>query len=400
MPFLLTKQSLLLFFLPFIAQIVGAQVSYSNEFLNIGVSAHAQGMANAHIASVDDVTAAYWNPAGLSQLDSNTFQVAAMHAEWFAGIANYDYVGIGKSMKHSKKSAFALSMIRLAVDQIPNTLQLISPDGTINYDNVTEFSAADYAIFLSYARAFRNSKKWFIGGSAKVIRRVVGRFGSSWGFGLDLGVQYRGKHWQFAAMGRDLTSTFNAWTFNFNQQDKEVFLRTGNDIPISTIEITRPRIILGAAYKRDFLNRQFQLRSELNVDVTTDGQRNVLLSAGSFSVAPQVGLQLGYFLSKKIKNDEGDLLSIQRKDVALFFRAGIGNIQQLKDDNNPEESYYSLQPNIGIGIQIKKLVIDYAFTDIGDVSRVLYSHIFSIRLNFNRKQRPSRKIIEELPLHD
>ncbi|MEK7253297.1 MAG: hypothetical protein AAB316_01010, partial [Bacteroidota bacterium] len=39
---------------------------YSNEFLSIGVSARAQGMGNSVVASIDDVTAGYWNPAGLA----------------------------------------------------------------------------------------------------------------------------------------------------------------------------------------------------------------------------------------------------------------------------------------------------------------------------------------------
>jgi hypothetical protein len=36
---------------------------YSNEFMNIGVDAAALGMANAVVASTDDVNSGYWNPA-------------------------------------------------------------------------------------------------------------------------------------------------------------------------------------------------------------------------------------------------------------------------------------------------------------------------------------------------
>ena len=36
---------------------------YSNEFLQIGVGARALGMGNSLVAGVNDVTAAYWNPA-------------------------------------------------------------------------------------------------------------------------------------------------------------------------------------------------------------------------------------------------------------------------------------------------------------------------------------------------
>ena len=68
---------------------------YSNEFLNVGVGARALSMANANVASVNDVTAGYWNPSGLLLQKSN-LQVGLMHAEYFAGIAKYDYFGASK----------------------------------------------------------------------------------------------------------------------------------------------------------------------------------------------------------------------------------------------------------------------------------------------------------------
>jgi hypothetical protein len=39
---------------------------YVNEFLSIGVGARALGMSQAQIVSANDVTAGYWNPAGLN----------------------------------------------------------------------------------------------------------------------------------------------------------------------------------------------------------------------------------------------------------------------------------------------------------------------------------------------
>ena len=38
---------------------------YSNEFLNIGAGARGLAMGSAQVASVNDGTAGYWNPAGL-----------------------------------------------------------------------------------------------------------------------------------------------------------------------------------------------------------------------------------------------------------------------------------------------------------------------------------------------
>ena len=76
---------------------------YSNEFLAIGVGARAHGMSGAQTAITNDLSAAYWNPAGLTSIEA-PFQVNAMHAEWFAGVGQYDYLGFGKSLNKEKKS--------------------------------------------------------------------------------------------------------------------------------------------------------------------------------------------------------------------------------------------------------------------------------------------------------
>ncbi|MDC3219972.1 MAG: PorV/PorQ family protein [Saprospiraceae bacterium] len=358
---------IIIFILGIFAFQLSAQTpKYSNEFLTIGVSARAHGMGNAVVANVGDVNAGFWNPAGLTQLEK-PFQVSAMHAEWFAGIAKYDYLGIAKKINADpkKESTFGFSLIRLGIDNIPNTFYLVSPDGSINYDNVSEFSAADYALIFSYAQK-TPIKNLSVGGNAKIIRRVIGTFGNSWGFGIDLGSQYRMGNWRFGLMARDISFTFNGWEFNLSDNEKDVFLRTGNEIPTSTLEITTPRIILGAAWMRQFTPK-ISLVTELDLDFTTDGKRNVLISAGPMQIDPHLGFEARY-------------------SDFLFLRGGISNIQKSRDDVNPDNIIYTLQPNLGIGFHLGKFTIDYAFTDIGNVSQILYSHIFSVKIDFEKRE--------------
>ncbi|HNH66391.1 MAG TPA: hypothetical protein PLB72_06070, partial [Bacteroidia bacterium] len=66
---------------------------YSNEFLNLGVGGRALGMGGAQVSQVNDVTAGYWNPAGLVR-SRGDIQLAFMHNEYFAGIAKYDYLAL------------------------------------------------------------------------------------------------------------------------------------------------------------------------------------------------------------------------------------------------------------------------------------------------------------------
>ncbi len=338
---------------------------YSNEFLTIGVGARAHGMAGAVTATTNDATAGYWNPAGLANLDKNTpFQLAAMHAEWFGGISKYDFIGLVKSINRDRKSAFGISLIRLGIDQIPYTLNLVSPDGTVNYNNVTEFSAADYAAFFTYAQGLGDH--WTIGGNVKVIRRIIGSFSGAWGVGADLGVHYRYNGWHFAAVGHDITTTYNAWTSTPTEAEKNVFVSTGNAVPGTSIEITNPRFTLALA-RRMALSSNYSLTAEIDADFTTDGQRNVLVSSKSINLDPKFGFELAY------------------QDI-VYLRGGVGKFQKYKDENDPTKMNTEFQPNFGLGLRLGRLTIDYALTNVGNVSQVNYSNIFSLKLNFRSQE--------------
>jgi hypothetical protein len=60
---------------------------------------------------------------------------------------------------------------------------------------------------------------------------------------------------------------------------------------------------------------------------------------------------------------------------------GIGNIQ--KETNKKGNKITSFMPTVGVGIKIKSFSIDYALTDIGDMSAALYSNIISVRFGFD-----------------
>ncbi len=332
---------------------------YSNEFLAIGVGARAMAMSNANVAGVSDVTSGYWNPAGLS-LMTGKVQVSLMHAEYFAGIAKYDYGAIAARI--DSFSTAGVSVIRFGVDDIPNTTELIDSDGNINYDNVQSFSAADYAFLLTYARQNKKIKGLRYGANAKVINRRVGKFANAWGFGLDIGVQYNVKNWHFGASYRDATSTFNAWRFDIPENMRDVFASTGNTIPSNSVEVTLPRLILGAGYKFNF--KKFSLYTEANFNITTDGKRNVPIKTDVFSIDPTFGLELGY-------------------GGFVFIRAGAGNIQSYTDDNGKKIT--TVQPNLGLGIKLRSVCIDYALTNIGNASVAPYSNVFSLRFDINPK---------------
>ncbi len=353
------KPLLFCFFLLSVQSLHAQKRKYSNEFLNIGVGSAAFGMSGSVIANVNDVTAGYWNPAGLARMETPK-QVGLMHSEYFSGIAKYDYAAFATSVQDNT-AVVGVSAIRFGVDDIPDTSELIDADGNINYDRVKKFSAADYAFIFSYARKSKNANRDFTyGANVKILHRLVGQYGKSYGFGFDAGVQYKTGKFVLAAMGRDITTTFNTWSYNADQLST-VYTQTGNDIPKNSTETTLPRIILGAAY-HTAINEQFNIMAETNLNFTTDGKRNVLLSANPVSMDPTLGLTIDY---KKI----------------ISLRAGVGNIQKSTDFTGKQ--FYSYQPNMGLGIKINNFSIDYALTNIGNSSDALYSNVFSVRVDFS-----------------
>ncbi len=344
--------------------LVAQTPKYSNEFLAIGVGARGLGLSGAMSAMVDDATAGYWNPAGLTKVKGN-LQIALMHSEYFAGIAKYDYGSFAAPIDATR--TIGVSIIRFAVDDIIDSTDLIDKDGNIDYDRLKSFSSADYAFLFSYAQKTKITGL-SLGANAKVVHRKVGDFAKAWGFGLDAGAQYEKGKWTFAAVGKDITSTFNAWTYN-TENLEAVFNQTGNAIPENGLEVTLPRLILGTAFKTNII-KKITVNPAIDLDITFDGKRNVPVKTDVMSIDPKIGVEFGY-------------------DDFIFLRAGLGNIQTIK--NIDASTSTTAQPNIGIGLRLRNVTIDYALTNIGNTSESLYSNVFSLRLNIVRKEGSSSK---------
>jgi len=327
---------------------------YSNEFMNIGVDAAALGMANAVTSNTADVNSGYWNPAGLIALEDK--QVSLMHASYFANIAQYDYAAFATPI--DDRSAWGISAIRFGVDDILNTTELIDDQGNIDYNRVSKFSTADYGVTFSYARKMQ-VEGFQYGVNAKIIRRIIGKFANSWGFGIDVGLQFERNDWKFGLMLRDITTTYNIWNI-----DEEEYAKIKNavdgenqDLPEST-EITLPKAQLGMSKKFEF-HYDYTLLASANLNMEFY-KTNDIISTSFVSIAPALGFEFGYT----------DL---------VFLRTGFGNFQTITQIDDTKK--LSFQPNIGLGFKYKGIQIDYALTDLGNQSAALYSNIFSLKVD-------------------
>jgi hypothetical protein len=343
---------------------------YSNEFLNIGAGARALGMGGASVTSVKGPEAGYWNPSALTTVTTNP-SFSAMHAEYFGGIGKYDYGSVAFPVKDHKRT-LAFTLLRFAIDDIPNTLFLVDADGTPNYNNIESFSSADYAGLFSLGQVLKESEedgyKLSVGGTVKIIHRNVGSFAKAWGFGLDASANFIKDNWRLGAVLRDATSTFNTWSFDFSEREKEVLYLTRNEIPVNSTEMTAPRLMLGGSY--DFIfGEKATLTAEAMLETTFDGKRNTLIKTSFMSIDPRLGLEFNL-------------------KQAFFLRAGVGNFQQaLKDgDTTNTQKVWIYQPSLGAGFKIKNVGIDYAFSNLANQSSPLYTHVVSLFVDLRKNE--------------
>jgi hypothetical protein len=326
-------------------------VKYGAEFLASGVGARALGMGGAYVAHADDVTAGYWNVSGLRALTAP--EGAYMHAERFDGAVSFDYAAVAYPI--SDRSTVGVSFVRSAVDDIANTLDAFDPATGLPRpdaaDYITYFSAADNALFLSYARSV--SDRLSVGASAKVVRRNIGSFAGAWGYSMDVGAQLDLGRVQLGVNLQDATGMLQAWSVDaerFAQLDAE-------SRPVGLTEIVLPVARLGAASQLP-LSADLGLTVAMDLDLGFDGQQANVIDAAGVSFRPRLGGEVLY------------------RDV-LAFRAGIADI------TTNERFGTQLTPAVGAGVRLGALAVDYGFGDFGGLSAELgYAHRVSVGYRF------------------
>lgn len=339
----------------FRAQIVR---KYSNEFLNIGAGARGLAMGGAVISNQNDVYAPMWNPAGLLGVERD-WQGAAMHSEYFESIAKYDYIAFAKPLDN-RGGVFGVSVVRLGVDDILNTTQMIDAEGNVDYDKITSFSQADYAALLSYAFHPGGNNKLDVGASAKFVYRNVGKFANGFGFGFDLGAIYHDDNgWNYGAMLKDATTTVNFWKVNQKELSAVVGDKEFNPAPKDKMEITMPKLNVGAS-KNFELSKDISLLPEAGINVDF-AKTAALISTDFASITPYAGAELKY------------------QDM-IFVRVGVNRFQNITDIEDLKRKV-SFQPSAGLGIKYKGLILDYAITNSGVGGSNFFSNFFSLKLD-------------------
>lgn len=325
---------------------------YGGDFLSVGAGARALGMGSAHAAITNDVTAAYWNPAGLTNVES--LDIAYMHSERFAGIVSYDYGAVAYPLKESE-STIALSIFRQGVDNIANTLNAWDRDRNLPRENpedyIEQFSVADMAFIFSFATRATEQVSW--GVNAKIINHRLGPFADAWGYSIDAGVQYYFGNTQFGVHVMDLTTMMKFWSVNETEfgDFEDTF---GDEIPSGQNERVLPTVKVGVGHSRQF--GEFLISGALDVDMRFENRRSFFINLGRVSFEPHAGIETTY------KN-------------SLSLRAG------LTDVTTDSRSSIYISPTLGAGFHLRSVFIDYGFANFGGASTSLgVTHRISLRV--------------------
>ncbi|MEZ4690732.1 MAG: PorV/PorQ family protein [Ignavibacteria bacterium] len=133
----------------------------SLQFLKIGTSARATGMAESYVAVSDDITSLYWNPAGLVSFKENG--ITASYTQWFV---DTKLMNFGAVYHLDANNALGINVTSLSTEDMKVTTEY-QPNGTGAY-----FRFSDLSFGLSYARQM--TEQFSFGATIKYVNENLG----------------------------------------------------------------------------------------------------------------------------------------------------------------------------------------------------------------------------------
>jgi opacity protein-like surface antigen len=311
--------------------------STAAPFLSIGVGPRSISMGGAFIATADDATSLYWNPAGAARTGNNSALFA--HSQWFADI-NFNWAGAVIQLENM--GAVGLSINYLDYGRMEVTT-LREPDGTGEL-----FSAHDFSVGLSYSHNLTD--RFSIGGTIKYIGQAIwnssaaavavdiGTLFISDIYGLRIGAAISNFGTDMRIDGKDLLVLYDINREIYGNNDQIMASLNTNDFPLP-----------------------LTFKVGLAMDVLNTPNHKITLAVDALH-----------------PNDNAESINIGGEYIFANMFSFRGGYKSLFLDNS-EEGFtlgvginYDFAPDLGI-------FIDYAYQDFGLLK---YTQHFSIGIKF------------------
>lgn len=294
----------------------------SLQFLKIGVGGRATAMGESFVAVANDITALYWNPAGLMQF--NEIGVHFSHSQWLVDL-NHEFFG---GIYRFGNNAVGLSITALHTPAMEKTTEF-QPAGSGEY-----FKYGDLGIGLTYARKL--TEQFSFGLTFRYVEETLAELKMR-GLMFDLGTYY----WTGL-----FNSRFAVTISNFGPQVKpsgSVNLTGGRTL--SEFQSFPPPTIFRIGFAVDPIeNETNKLTTSLQLNHPNDNAENI-----------NIGTEYSY------------------KDF-LFLRGGY-------KFNVDSENFTA-----GVGVKVPVLVtqtsVDYSIANFKDLG---FTHRISLNILLNKK---------------
>jgi hypothetical protein len=302
----------------------------SFQFLKIGPDARGTGMGESFVAVVNDVSALYWNPAGLTNAPVD--QAIFSHTEWLVDL-KHEFAGASYHLSPSDVVGAAFTSLHTDPMKITTETQ---PEGNGNY-----FSYSDVAIAATYAR--KMTDQFSFGVTARYVRETIDMLKTQ-AVLIDLGTYY--------TMGLG-SARFAVVVSNFGSNvSPSGSVVSGNGTTVSTFQSYSPPTTfkLGVAFE-PYETVEHRVTTSIQLNHPNDNAENVRL-----------GVEYAY-------------------DSMFFLRVGvkrtIGESMLYRSTSSAED--YAFGAGVRIPIAVMTVNADYSFANFNDLGAV---HRFTVAISY------------------
>lgn len=311
--------------------------STSAQFLKLGVGARAVAMGGSYVAQADDLSALYWNPAGLALLQGSAVQMA--FTDYLADV-DYGFAAVGVDL--GLAGTIGAAILFLDSGDMP-VRTIDTPEGTGEL-----FKAQSYALQLSYGRALTD--RFQIGGSVKYVNEAIWHSKAS-SVALDVGVLFR-TPFDRLRLGASIAN----FGSNMRMSGRDLVF-SDDPFPDESGNVE----IVNSEFFVDDHPLPLMFRVGLALDAVTAGDHRVVLSTDAAH-----------------PNDNSEYLNLGAeysfRDL-IAFRGGYRNLFETDGEQG-------LTAGGGLNVRLDRSLrarFDYAYADFG---RLEQTHWFTVGLAF------------------